>query len=102
MRRKLTRAESDVRHGVEWIQALWQQRLIGTADADVLAASEAVGNLSWALEELARTVERRLAIRFQMAIQLFFPLVIVMLGVVVFILATAYFLPLINIIESLS
>ena len=102
VKRRLTQAESDVRHGTDWIQALWQQRLIGTADAHVLASAEAVGNLSWACAELAQTLERRLAVRFQMLIQALFPLAVVMLGMVVFILATAYFLPLVNIIQSLT
>ncbi len=102
VKRRLTQAESDVRHGTDWIQALWQQRLIGTADAHVLASSEAVGNLSWACAQLAQTLERRLAVRFQMLIQALFPLAVVMLGLVVFILATAYFLPLVNIIQSLT
>jgi protein transport protein HofC len=102
VRRGLAHAESDVRHGVEWIQALWRQRLIGHADADVLAAAEAVGNLPWALSELAAALERRMAIRFQMAIQTLFPLVVLMLGMVVFILVAAYFLPLVDIIKSLS
>ena len=68
----------------------------------MLASAEAVGNLPWALSELAETVERRLAVRFQLAIQTLFPLVVVMLGMVVFILVTAYFLPLVNLIKSLS
>jgi type II secretory pathway component PulF len=102
VRRRLAQAESDVAHGIEWIQALWRQRLIGSADADVLASAEAVGNLPWALSELAGTLERRMAVRFQSAIQTLFPLVILMLGMVVFILVAAYFLPLVNLIKSLS
>jgi type II secretory pathway component PulF len=102
VRRLLAHADLDVRHGIEWIQALWRQRLIGHADADVLAAAEAVGNLPWALSELAATIERRMAIRVQMAIQTLFPLVVLMLGIVVFILVAAYFLPLVDIIKSLS
>jgi type II secretory pathway component PulF len=102
IRRRLAHAEFDVRQGVEWIQALWRQRLIGHADADVLAAAEAVGNLAWALSELATALERRMTIRFQIAIQALFPLVVLMLGMVVFILVAAYFLPLVDIIKSLS
>lgn len=80
-----------MRHGV-----------INTADSVVLTSAESVGNLAWALEELAETAERRLASRVQMAVQTFFPLVIVILGIVVFILATAYFLPLVTLIQNLT
>jgi type II secretory pathway component PulF len=102
VRRRLAHAESDVRHGIEWIQALWQNRIIESADADVLASAEAVGNLPWALSVLAEALERRMVIRFQIAIQTLFPLVILMLGIAVFILVAAYFLPLVNLIKSLS
>jgi type II secretory pathway component PulF len=102
VRRRLAHAESDVRRGTEWVQALWQHRLIESADADVVASAEAVGNLPWALSALAEALERRTVSRFQFAIQTLFPLVILMLGIAVFILVTAYFLPLVNIIKSLS
>jgi type II secretory pathway component PulF len=102
IRCRLAHAASDIRHGIDWIQALWRHRLIGSADADALASAEEVGNLPWALSALAEALERRMVIRVQMAIQTLFPLVIVMLGIVVFILVSAYFLPLINLIESLS
>ena len=42
--------------------------MIRAADAAVLASAEAVGNLAWALAELAETAERRLATRFQLVI----------------------------------
>jgi type II secretory pathway component PulF len=101
-RRKLRGADSYVRGGVDWIEALRRHGVIRTADAAVLASAESVGNLAWALEELAETAERRLATRIQMAVQTLFPLLVVILGMVVFILATAYFLPLVNLIQNLA
>ena len=76
--------------------------MIHAADSAVLTSAESVGNLAWALEELAETAERRLASRMQLVVQSLFPLVIVILGVVVFIMATAYFLPLVNLIQQLA
>jgi len=102
IRRRLIGVESDVRQGVDWIQALWRHRLIRAADAEVLQSAAAVGNLSWALAELAETTERRLATRFQVAVQTLFPLVVVMLGMLVFILAVAYFLPLVQLIQRVT
>jgi type II secretory pathway component PulF len=101
-RRKLRGADSYVRGGVDWIEALRRQGVIRAADAAVLASAESVGNLAWALEELAETAERRLATRIQMAVQTLFPVLVLILGMVVFILATAYFLPLINLIQNLA
>ncbi len=101
-RRKLRGTNSYVRGGVGWIEALLRHRVINAADSAVLTSAESVGNLAWALEELAETAERRLASRVQLVVQTFFPLVIVILGIVVFILATAYFLPLVRLIQNLT
>jgi type II secretory pathway component PulF len=102
VRRRLLAVEKDVRQGADWIESLRHYRLIRPADADVLTSAAQVGNLDWALLELADTAERRLATRFQMVVQTLFPLVVVMLGIAVFIMAMAYFLPLVVLITELT
>ena len=102
VRRRLERVESDIGHGADWIESLHRHRLIRVADAEVLASAAEVGNLSWALFELAESADRRLATRFQMVVQTLFPLVVVMLGMAVFILAMAYFVPLVQLITELT
>jgi protein transport protein HofC len=102
VRGRLRRADAAVRGGLNWIDALRKYRLIRASDAAVLASAEAVGNLAWALSELAVTAERRLTIWFQLVTQILFPLVVMMLGILVFILAVAYFLPLVGLIQALS
>ena len=93
---RLHRADAFVRGGVDWIEALRRHGVIRTSDAAVLSSAESVGNLAWALEELALTAERRLVTRMQVVIQTLFPLVVLILGMLVFILVTAYFLPLVT------
>ncbi len=100
--RRLLKVQSDVRQGTDWIESLWRHRLIRAADVEVLVSAAKVGNLAWALTELANSAERRLATRTQLLVQTFFPLVVLMLGIVVFILAAAYFMPLIHLIEGLT
>ena len=68
----------------------------------MLRSAAEVGNLAWALLELAETAERRLATRFQLMVQTLFPIVVVMLGMLVFIMAVAYFLPLVALITELT
>jgi type II secretory pathway component PulF len=102
VRRRLLSVEKEVEQGADWIEALRHYRLIRSTDADVLKSAAEVGNLSWALLELAETAERRLAIRFQMVIQTLFPLVVVMLGASVFVMAMAYFVPLVSLISELT
>jgi type II secretory pathway component PulF len=102
VRRRLRGANSYIRGGIDWIEALRRHHVIRPADAAVLSSAESVGNLAWALAELAETAERRLTTSMQLVIQTIFPLVVLILGMVVFVLATAYFLPLVNLIQTLA
>jgi type II secretory pathway component PulF len=102
IRRRLVRVRDDARAGADWIDSLRYRRVIRASDAEVIRSAGAVGNLSWALTELADTIERRLAARAHTLVQTIFPLAVVMLGVVVFILAIAYFIPLVQLITELA
>jgi protein transport protein HofC len=102
IRRRLQSAASDVRHGVDWISALWRHRLIKAADAEVCASAAKVGNLAWALSELADSAERRLQARFQAGVMTAFPFVVILLGAVIFLMAVAYFMPLVQLIQRLA
>jgi protein transport protein HofC len=102
VRRKLMKADSDVRQGMDWIEALWRHGLLRATDAEVLSSAASVGNLGWALAELAETGERRFATGFQVFVQTLFPLVVLTLGILVFIIAAGFFLPLVKVIEKLT
>jgi general secretion pathway protein F len=102
VRRRLIKVDNEVQHGGSWIDALERQALIRGTDAEVLDAAARVGNLAWAMQELAETGERRLAFRFQGVIQTLFPLIVISLGVFVFLLAFAFFSPLVDLIRRLA
>src|SRR5262249_7087210 len=51
-------ASDQVAAGADWRQCLRETGLIGRADGAVLAAAERVGNLDWALEEMADSAMR--------------------------------------------
>ncbi|HKM55612.1 MAG TPA: type II secretion system F family protein [Isosphaeraceae bacterium] len=102
VRRKLIKVDDHVQLGESWISALERQRIIQTSDAQVLTSASEVGNLAWALGELAETGERRLAFRFQAVIQTLFPLVVLGLGLVVMFVAVAFFSPLVVLLGRLS
>lgn len=102
VRRRLLSVDKEVSQGADWIESLRHYRLIRSTDAEVLRSAAEVGNLGWALLELAETAERRLATRFQMTVQTVFPLVVIMLGASVFIMAMAYFVPLVALITELT
>jgi type II secretory pathway component PulF len=102
VRRKLIKVDDQVQLGESWISALERQGIIQTSDAQVLTSTSEVGNLGWALRELAETGERRLAFRFQAVIQTLFPLVVLGLGLVVMFVAVAFFSPLVVLLGRLS
>ena len=102
VRRRLIRVETNVRLGADWINALWRAGLIRRTDAEVLGSAASVGNLPWALRELAETSERRQIVRIRSLLQTLFPLVVIMIGLAVAVLALGYFLPIVKLIGKLS
>ncbi len=102
VRRRLLAAHTEVEHGADWVEALWRWRIASASDADVLNSAAAVGNLPWALLELAEAIERRLVNRAYAFVQTLFPLAVIALGAVVFVLAVAYFVPIVRLISELS
>jgi type II secretory pathway component PulF len=102
VRRRLIHAYADANQGQDWCQALSQRRLIRDSDRGVLVAAREAGNLGWAMRELAETSDRRMLVRIQAAVQILFPLVVLLIGLIVFLIAVAYFSPLVLLIERLS
>jgi protein transport protein HofC len=102
VRARLQGALIAVNQGGDWVRALLTEGLIRQADAALLLSAQRVGNLDWALNEAAASADRRAGYRLQMFLEAFFPLVVVMMGLLVFLVAVGYFLPLITLIERLA
>ncbi len=102
VRGRLSLVSEDVRGGERWVESLRRRQLIGQADAAVIASSERLGNLLWALRETAQSCERRIGYRLQFWLQTLFPLTVLMMGAFVLIFCVAYFSPVIRLIERLS
>jgi type IV pilus assembly protein PilC len=68
----------------------------------VLQAAQRVGNLEWALDELADASLRRAAYRWQAVVNVLGPLVILFAGLLVGFIVVALFMPLISLIQGLS
>ncbi len=101
-RRRIERALSDIDQGVDWADALRSRGLVSPTDAAIFESARRVGNLPWALRHAAESAERRHAYRLQGAILLLFPICIAGLGLMVFVVAAAYFAPLVQIIARLT
>ncbi len=102
IRSRLTLVGRDVREGGNWIDSLRSRQLIGKADAAVIASSERVGNLAWALRETADSAERRIGYRFHFVLQTLYPLLVLAMGAFVLVFCVAYFSPIIQLIERLA
>ena len=102
VRHRLDRVLGAVRAGVNWIDSLRAQRLIRPADAAVLRAAERVGNLPWALREVAESNRRRFDYRVYVLLQWLFPLAILLVGLTVAVYAAACFTPLVTLIQRMA
>jgi protein transport protein HofC len=102
IRKRLGAVARDVEGGDDWCAALARHGLIRQAEAALLESARRVGNLPWALREAAESSERRLAYRFQFWLLWISPLLVLALGAVVFMVAVAYFTPLVMLIQRLA
>ena len=102
IRRRLRRATRDLANGEPWVDSLRLAGLLTRSEAGVLDAASRAGNLAWALREVASLGERRWADRLQVGSQLAFFAAMLMAGALVFLIAVAYFLPLIELISKLG
>lgn len=101
IRWRLTLAAAGIRAGRDWCESLLEQDLIRPSDSAILQAAQRVGNLPWALHEMADSNRRRLAYRVQAAAQLLFPPIIILMGLVVMFIVVALFLPLVALIQHM-
>jgi len=102
IRRQVHRAASEVAEGVEWPVALRNANLINDAELGLVNTAEKVGNLPWALREIATRREKQLVYRFANRLQVLYPLIILLLGLFVGFYAISLFVPIVKLIGGLS
>jgi type II secretory pathway component PulF len=102
VRERLAGAFVATNQGIDWIDALRRYRLIGSADVALLESARRVGNLPWALRELAEGSARRLGYRMQVVSHVFITLVFLAVAAMVGVFAVSYFYPLVTLIERLA
>lgn len=102
IRRRLQGVVVDLIRGMDCAESLRARGLISDADVAVLHAAERMGNLAWAMREIADGTRRRLAYRLQAWLQVLFPVAIVAFGVLVMLFYLSYFVPLLSLIQKLA
>ena len=102
VRKRLTRAGQAINNGEHWCQALRRAKLLRTSDVAILTAAERSGNLEWALEDMADSSIRRLAYQLRLALNVLFPLVLLIFGMIIAFVVVSLFMPLVSLIQGLS
>ena len=101
-RRRLEAIHRQLLEGRDLADSLADQRLIRRGDVVLLRTAERVGNLPWVLDQLAELMEHKFWYRLRLLMEIGFPIGIVLAGIAVLVTVLAFFMPLIQLIETLS
>ena len=102
VRRRVGEALQAFESGENCWLALRRQGILRRAEARLLHAAERMGDLSWALRELAASLENRRRYRALVLLELVQPILVILIGAGVLFVCVAFFLPLIELVQRLS
>lgn len=102
LRARLAQVEDDIRAGGDCWNSLWGVGLLRRNETGLLNAAARVGNLGWALRDLAESIERRAEYRTRIILDLLRPLAMLVTGAIVGFFVIGLFLPLVKLIDALS
>jgi type II secretory pathway component PulF len=100
VRNRIRRVRDALMRGGDCFQQLCRHGLISAREAAALVSAEKTGNLAWTLEGLADNIESRKRAREQVIIETVQPAVVIGLGLIIFSVCVAMFIPLIHILGS--
>lgn len=102
VRSRLSASYQDVAAGQPWADVLMHNRLLSPSEKGLVETAEAVGNLPWALRQIARRRESQLAATMAVAGNVMQPLMILAIAGFVGFVCIALFLPIVKLVEGLS
>jgi len=102
LRRRLEQASKDIDRGQDWCESLRERRILRFRESGLIKAAQRVGNLDWALDEMAQSGMRRSAHRIRAATNVIFPALLCGFGAVVLFICLGTLLPLIALISGLA
>lgn len=100
IRRRLEKSAQRVEQGGHWCDGLLRSQLIRKKESAVFKAAEQVGNLSWALDEMADSATRRWTTQLQVWTNIVFPLLVILMGFAVLFVVLGAFTPLVSLIKA--
>jgi type II secretory pathway component PulF len=102
IRRQLHLASRRISDGGDWCDSLSAVGLVPRAEAGVLKAAQRVGNLPWALDDMADRLARKFTSRLTGLLSIGFPLVMLVFAAVVLLVVVGLFVPLAQLVIHLS
>lgn len=102
IRRQLAPAAKALHGGTDWHEALLKARVVNGAEVALLKTAERAGNLPWTFRQIAMRREKLAVYRLASALQVLYPIVILLLASFVGFFVISLFIPLVKLIEGLS
>jgi len=102
VRERIRSVNNRINQGETIWESLRKSKIITSAEAALCIASERVENLPYVLRTLADTIEQRRARKLRFLSEIFKPIIISLLGLLVGFFVMALFMPLIRILNDLS
>jgi type II secretory pathway component PulF len=101
VRKQLNQVSLAVARGADCWEALHERRFITRHELAVLQSAQRAGNLPWALQQVAESIERRLGYRFGQLGEFLQPVLVMSVGLTVLFFCVGIFWPLVYLIRSL-
>jgi type II secretory pathway component PulF len=102
MRWRLADVSRDLDAGANWADSMRRRGVINKREAAVLSAAQRLGNVTWALRELADNGERRLVERLEAWSRAIFVVTILVAGLAVTYISVTFYMPLVQMINALA
>lgn len=102
VRQQAHKTNTQIKQGEIVWDALAKNKVITSAEAGLCSAAERMGNLPYILRTLADTIELRRARKLRFLSEIFKPIAISILGLLVGFFVVALFMPLIKLVNDLS
>lgn len=102
VRVRLEHASQRIDRGADWCESLRVAGVIRHSESALFKTAERVGNLDWALDEMAHAGMRRAAYRIRAWMNIAFPVALLFLGLLVLFITAGILAPLISLIAGLA
>jgi type II secretory pathway component PulF len=102
LQRRAAAIRRGLNEGLSCWELLSQTGFLKPNEVMLLESAQRAGNLPWALDALADSLDRRWLFRLQAGMEWLRPLAILFLGAIVGFVAIAMFLPLVKLLNDLS